>query len=362
MAVDNSHGGNLKAAANKYNLAAEQIIDFSANINFLGPPSVVADEIKRNLEQIIHYPEPEAKSLSRAVADYWGVASDEIIIGNGAVELIYLLAQLINPRRAMVLAPTFSEYERALNSVGSEVELFKLERKTNFQLEISSLVSSLNRQEIELLFLANPNNPTGDLVSREELLDLLQAAEQNDILVVLDEAFLDFLPQEEDYTLIQDAVASNNLFILRSMTKFFAIPGLRVGYGVANQELISDLKAQQDPWTVNLFAQQVGQRVLETTDYIERTKQAIAAEKEYLYQQLVKLPQLQPFYPAANYILIEIANTKYSSPELQDCLGQQGILVRDCSTYYLLGTDFIRVAVKSREDNQRLIAALEELL
>lgn len=357
-----SHGGNVKAAARKYNLELDEIIDFSANINFLGPPAVVKEEIKSNLEQIIHYPEPGAKTLCSYLGDYLGVPSQNLIIGNGAVEIIYLISKVINPERALVLAPTFSEYEAAIKSVGGEVELFELARNNKFKLNVEELIEKLRKINIDLMFLCNPNNPTGDLIEKGELKKVLQVAKEEDIFLVVDEAFQDFLLTEEEYTLIQEAVNRGNLLILRSMTKFFAIPGLRIGYGVANSRLIEKLEVSKDPWNVNLFAQQVGARVLTEKEYIRKTKEAINREREFLHRQLKDLPGLIPYPPTVNYIFIDISATDYNSQQLREELAQKGILIRDCSTYHLLGTDFIRVAVRSREDNRRLITELKGLL
>ncbi|SJZ37406.1 threonine-phosphate decarboxylase CobD [Selenihalanaerobacter shriftii] len=362
--VNNSkmHGGNIKAAAKEYDLQLEEIIDFSANINFLGPPSVVEEEIKASLDQIIHYPEPEAKTLCNELADYFGIQSRNVIVGNGEVELIYLISKVIQPSHALVLAPTFSEYEAAVESVGGKIELFKLSRYNNFKIDMKSLFSKLEESDIDLLFLCNPNNPTGDLITKSELLKLVEVAKNEETFVVLDEAFLDFLMNESEYTLISEAVQQENLLVLRSMTKFFAVPGLRIGYGIGNANLISKLESSKDPWNVNLFAQQVGVKVLKEDTYITKTKGTIKQEKEFLYQQLNQLKGLNPYRPTVNYILIDISDTEYNSQQLKSLLASKGILVRDCSTYHLLGKDFIRVAVKNREDNQKLIKELKLLL
>ncbi|MBM7623594.1 threonine-phosphate decarboxylase CobD [Sporohalobacter salinus] len=356
------HGGNIKAAADKYGIDSREIIDFSANINFLGPPDIVGEIIKNNLPDIINYPEPNATTLSSVLAEYHGVEAGNLIIGNGAVELIYLITKIISPKRAMVLAPTFSEYEAAVESMGGKVNLFELSRANNFSLDVNKLIDTIDKSQLDLLFLCNPNNPTGDLINRDDLLKVLSLAEKNDIFMVVDEAFLDFLWREDDYTLIPKTIESDNLMVLRSMTKFFAIPGLRIGYAVTNCKLVTKLEADKDPWNVNLFAQRVGAEVLAEDEYIQEAKEAINREKEFLYQALQKITGLKPYQPAANYILIDISATEYTSTALKDRLAQKGILIRDCSSYHLLGSDFIRVAVKNREDNQQLITALKSLL
>ncbi|MCK8825513.1 threonine-phosphate decarboxylase CobD [Fuchsiella alkaliacetigena] len=363
MASQNkTHGGNIKAAVEEYGLAKEQVIDFSANINFLGPPAVTEEIIKDNLQEIINYPQPDAKELATQLAVTSKVKPEQVIVGNGAVEIIYLITKVLAPQLALVLAPTFSEYEAALESVDSQIELFKLQRSQGFSLEVQKLLDRLESRAYELLFLCNPNNPTGELVTKEELLQVLAVAEEQNTFVVVDEAFLDFIEAEEEYSLISETEARENLLVLRSLTKFFAIPGLRVGYAVSNSSLIEKLEFSKDPWNVNLFAQEVAKQVIKEEEYINKTKQAVQREKEFLYSALKDFASLQPYPPTVNYILIDISATDYTSTELKDELAQQGILIRDCSTYHLLGSDFVRVAVKSREDNRRLLEELELLL
>ncbi|MCK8817383.1 threonine-phosphate decarboxylase CobD [Natroniella sulfidigena] len=352
------HGGNLNQAVKEYGLEQEEIIDFSANINFLGPPSKVMEAIKDNLDQIVNYPDPNCTELKDKLAEQLGVKQEEIIIGNGAVELVYLLAKVLQPQRALVLAPTFSEYGAAVRSVGANIEEFKLSRDDEFEIDLERLIVKL--AEVDLFFLCNPNNPTGKLITRSEIIEIIEAGQQHDTFIMVDEAFVDFL--EEEVTVIDLVDQYDNLFVLRSLTKFFAIPGLRLGYGVSNSSLLEELERGKDPWNCNFFAQLAGQIALNDQEYITRTKEAIKREKEFLYHNLKEVAGWKVYYPTANYILIDLSSLSITASELEEMLARQGILIRNCNTYTGLGEDFIRVAVKSRVENKNLIDNLVEVI
>ncbi|AGB41634.1 L-threonine-O-3-phosphate decarboxylase/histidinol-phosphate aminotransferase [Halobacteroides halobius DSM 5150] len=352
--MQQNHGGNIRAAAKEYNLDPAEIIDFSANINFLGPPESVTKALKNNLKGIKDYPDPECNQLKTIIAKQENLEEDNLVIGNGAVELIYLLATVLSPREALVLAPTFSEYRLAIESVGGSIEEFQLQKEEGFRFNLDDLLPRLDN--IDIFFLCNPNNPTGKFITREDIIEIINYAASQDTFLVVDEAFVDFL--EEDITVIDLVKQYDNLFVLRSLTKFFAIPGLRLGYGATNKELIKKLNASKDPWNVNCLAQLAGEKALNDKEYIKQTEEAILREKEFLYQKLNQFSKFKVYYPHANYILVDLENSNLTSTRLEEKLAQQGILVRNCNTYSGLGEDFIRVAVKSRENNLELINRL----
>ncbi|OCL26146.1 threonine-phosphate decarboxylase [Orenia metallireducens] len=356
--LEHIHGGNIKGAVKKYDLDKEKIIDFSANINFLGPPEAVNEEIKANIGGIVNYPEPNSQELKDNLANKLNLSRENIIMGNGAVELIYLLTKVLNPSKSMVLSPTFSEYAIAAKSVGAEVEEFPLDREDNFKLDINTLLNKLDN--VDLLFLCNPNNPTGNLLSKSEVIQILDYTKDNGVFLLVDEAFVDFV--EKEVTVIDLINDYDNLFVLRSLTKFFAIPGLRVGYGVANQELIQRLSSSKDPWNLNYFAQIATKVALEEEEYIKRSKISIKKEKEFLYNKLKQIEKLRVYYPQVNYIFIDISATELTASYLENTLAKKGILIRNCNSYSGLGEDFIRVAVKSRADNLKLLSALEGII
>ncbi len=356
MAID--HGGNVEQAAREYNLQPEEIIDFSANINFLGPPESVKQAIKENVAAIKNYPDPHYYQLKTALAEQLPVRKENLLLGNGAVELIYLLVNLLQPEKALVLAPTFSEYGRAVKSINGEVEEYYLDREREFELEVDNLLPEL--AEVDLFFLCNPNNPTGKYLRRSEVKRVIDEAAYQDTPVVVDEAFVDLM--EEDISIIEQVKKYDNLFVLRSLTKFFAIPGLRLGYGVGTQELVSQLRQNKDPWNVNYFAQLAGQAAIDDQEYIRQTKESITEAKEFLYRKLQEFPGFKVYYPAANYVFVDISEAGLNSDQLEEKLARQGILIRNCSTYSGLKKDFIRLAVKSPSEIEQLIGELERIL
>ncbi|MBM7557109.1 threonine-phosphate decarboxylase CobD [Halanaerobacter jeridensis] len=356
--MEQDHGGNITAAAEKYNLNPDEIIDFSANINFLGPPESVLEVLQNNLSAIKNYPDPDCSALKSVLAQQEQLQEENLMIANGAVELIYLVAKVLNPNRTLVLAPTFSEYRKALESMGADVEEFQLTRQNDFKINVEKLLPRLD--EVDIFCLCNPNNPTGQFLAREEVMEIIKYAARCDTYILVDEAFVDFLDSE--VTVIDLVTEYNNLFVLRSLTKFFAIPGLRLGYGAANQELISKLAASHDPWNVNYFAQLAGEVALKDKKYIDQTKKAIVQEKDFLYQQLNNYSQLKVYYPEINYIFVDLTASEWTASRLEEELGQEGILIRNCNTYSGLGEEFIRLAVKSREENLVLINKLKKLI
>lgn len=357
--MEQQHGGNIKSAAEKYNLLKENIIDFSANINFVGPPPDVYSRLKKELESITRYPEVDSKTLKKKLAKKYGFEKDNYIIGNGAVELIYILAKILKPKQSLVYAPTFSEYEKALKAVDSQINYHYLKKENKFKLDIEELKTDLT-DEIDLFFLCNPNNPTGNFISKENVKQILKHNENHNIFTVIDEAFVDFLGR--NISAISLLKKYENLFILRSLTKFFAIPGLRLGFGIGKQRLIDKMNGYKDPWNVNILAQKAGEVILNQDEYIKLTKKAIYKEKLFLYKELKKFINIEVYYPNANYIFIDLKESDFSSTEVYEKLAKEGILIRNCSNYKGLDENYIRIAVKGREDNKKLLDKLKSFL
>lgn len=357
--MEHYHGGNVAAAVRKYGLDRDSIIDFSANINFLGLPEIVIEGIRDNLEQLVHYPEPDAVSFKEIVADRIGVNYYNVIAGNGAVDLIYQFVKVIKPATALVVEPTFSEYELALRSIGSKVKHLKLSRDNSFIPKVSRIKEEI--KGVELLFLCNPNNPTGQLLERYKIIDLLDYAVKQGVFLFIDEAFINFIERPVDYTFVELVKDYDRLFVLRSLTKLYAIPGLRLGYGIGNEKIIKEMEMARDPWSVNYLAQLAGELIFEDENYYNLSRKKIAVERDYLYQGLCKIRDFIVYQPTANFIFINISRGKYNADELSDLLAREGILIRNCKSYRGLGKDYIRVAVKSRQDNKVLLKKLWKL-
>lgn len=312
--------------------------------------------IRENLDSIIHYPDPAAQELRRMVSQQVGLPEEMIVAGNGAVEIIYLLMKHLKPIKALIPAPTFNEYEIAVRTSDGEVKDLLLDKKKGFAIDKEQIYCIM--EDVDVLFICNPNNPTGNLTSREDIREITEAAGQLGKMVIVDEAFMDFVTDPGQYSVIDLIPRFDNLFVLYSMTKFHAIPGLRLGIGLGNPQLIEKINQIRDPWNVNCLAQIAGIASLQDEQYFKATVAYVAEEKEYLFNKIKAIEGLSPFPPSVNYIFIDVTETGYSASEIANILGSEGILIRDCSSYKNLGSTFIRVAVRKREENDRLVEAL----
>lgn len=356
------HGGNIYRFMEERCLSADSIIDFSASINPLGVPDSVTEKIKENIRHLCHYPDPDAKGLTLEISRHHNIEANSIICGNGSTELIYLIARAMKPQRVLIPAPTFSEYEKACTLVDYKLQItnYKLSAENNFDIDPDEFISLMNQTlspqsplNREMAFLCNPNNPTGRLMKKGDVLKIADAAKQLKCYLVVDEAFIDFTPEE---SVAQEVQKNPYLIVLRSMTKIYALSGLRVGYGIFPFALIEILKKYKEPWTVNSTAQLAGITALNDTAYINKTFSLMKREKKAL-EHGFKLLGMSYFPSSANYYLIKHDNAKKIIKGLRNI----GILVRDCSNFIGLDNSYIRVAVKSNKDNMKLIKEMAYL-
>lgn len=358
--IDFLHGGNIYEIKRRYK---KDVIDFSANINPLGLTKAIKREFSKCYRLIPHYPDLEANDLIRQIAKYWSINEENILIGNGSTELIYLIAHAFKPKKALIPAPTFSEYERACKmSYELRVTSYKLKEKNNFEIDIDKFIITMRKEKCDMVFLSNPNNPTGKLLRKNDLLKIAETAKNLKCYLVIDEAFMDFLPDEGKHTFIPEAAKDKRFIVLRSFTKFFAIPGLRIGYMIAHNDLVKRLRKIQPPWSANSIAQYLAQVLLNNKEYIEKTHRLINKEREFLFKELVNLKELKPYPSVTNFFLVKIIDNRIDSTILTKKLINKGIFIRDCSNFKKLNNRFIRIAVRSHKENSKLIKTLRELL
>lgn len=345
------HGGDIYSAMEHH----ARVIDFSANINPLGMPKSVEIAAKSAVEECGNYPDPFCRELVKELSLQTGVNPDSIIAGNGAADLIFRLVLAILPRRALVLAPTFSEYEKALRAVGCQIEYSYLEKANSFTLT-EDYLNELS-SDIDIIFICNPNNPTGVLTERELLLKILDKAREKNIFMVLDECFNDFIELPENYTLRNYVDKYNNLFILDAFTKMYAMAGLRLGYALcSNRELLDKMYEVAQAWSVSTPAQKAGIAALKETQHAENTRKLIKIEREYLTNGLLNLG-FEVIPSSANYIFFSYKGEK----NLKDELFKKAILIRSCNNYKGLDNSYYRIAVKGHEDNEALLKALNSI-
>ena len=370
------HGGNLAWAAALAGCPASAILDFSASISPLGPPESALDAIQAHLSSLTAYPDPDYGELRTALGEALNVDPDWILPGNGSAELLTWAAWDLSKLSATYLVtPAFGDYWRALSAFGAKVLKCPLDlrlldaepvrRLVTDDLSVSnrSLVSPSFCLPVPLalnaergLLLNNPHNPTGLLFGREAILPYVKQFG----MVVVDEAFMDFLPPWEQETLIDAVEEFPNLVILRSLTKFYSLPGLRLGCAIAHPDILGRWQLLRDPWPVNALAAAAAAAVVRDTVFERQTWDWLPVARFELFEGLGSLPGLQPFAGAANFLLVE--SSMSVSLIQKSLLERHRILIRDCLSFPELGDRFFRVAVRSRAENLRLIAGLAEVI
>lgn len=347
-----SHGGNLVWAASLANCSPDAILDFSASINPLGPPPSAISAIQAALGDLNAYPDPTYSHLCHAISNFHHIPPEWILPGNGSAELLtWACRELADLDETSLLTPAFSDYRRALTAFEATIQECPLKdfRVPSSEFRVPS--------DVRLgLLLNNPHNPTGKLFARDEIAPYLDQFE----LVVVDEAFMDFLPPGEEQSVIDWVQKYPNLVVLRSLTKFYSLPGLRLGYAIAHPERIQRWQQWRDPWSVNSLAAAVGSVVLQDTAFQQKTWDWLAATRPKFQQQLAAIPGLQPLPSAANFFLVY---SDRAVPELQtSLLKHDQILIRDCMSFPELGDRAFRVAIRTAAENQRLVDALRKAM
>jgi len=348
------HGGDVYHLARTLGVDIADLLDFSANINPLGFPPGLTMAVQEAMREIVHYPDRRSLKLRAALADYHRLTPGEILVGNGSTELIYLVARALRPRRGLIVTPAFSEYEHALNLARVPADFYPTDESHNFTLR-----DVPEPQAGDLVFLAHPASPSGVLLDPELFLRLAARSEAAGAYLLLDEAFVDFV---EEASLKIHLGRFPCLLILRSFTKFFAIPGMRLGCLLGAPELTARLAESQEPWSVNTMAQVMGRACLADSEYISRTRALIKREREFLFDRLAATPGLTPFPSVVNYLLVELTRPGMTAAALREQMLTHRIVIRDASNFRGLDERFFRIAVRGREENERLLMALEQCL
>jgi threonine-phosphate decarboxylase len=347
------HGGNVYAFAYARGLQPKDVLDFSASINPLGRPRSVAAAYRRTLSQTVHYPEPYAETLTATLAHYHALDPASLIVGNGSTQLIYLLARVLNPQKVLIVSPAFSEYEAAFRLIGAQVSRLFL-RPPTFLLSLEQLPRKLS-EGYDVIVVANPNSPTGVLLPRTVMEETARLCRHSRVQLIIDEAFIDWAEEESLKAL---AARNPSILVLRSMTKFFALPGLRVGYAIAHPRFVARLRQQIEPWSVNTVAQAVAVACVNDARFIDRSRAFMTRERRRLAEQLTSIAGVQVFPSQANFLLAKVTQHGLAAADVAHQLANHNILIRDCANFPGLGKQFFRVAVRRRAENKRLLAAL----
>ena len=344
------HGGKIPTKNSDH-----KIIDFSSNITPLGIPKSAKSIIKKNLDKVQFYPDPNSETVISNLEKYTHLPKSNIIVGNGAIEILYnfCFAFLSKTTKVLIHVPTFQEYETAVKLSNCKISYFN---SLNLSANIDLFISQIPKNGC--IFLCNPNNPTGELLSKKELLSIVIEAKKLKTIVFIDECFIELVPKSNE-SVLSYVKKYDNLFILRSLTKSFGLPGLRIGYACGSKEIIKILQKIKIPWSVNSLAQDAANAVIKNISHIKKSNIIIQKELKYLEDNISILNGFECISSSTNFILIK---TKYDSTKLQTKLLKNKILIRDCKNFRGLDNHYIRIAVKSHKDNVKLVAALEKII
>ena len=354
------HGGNVYKVAREQRIPVGRILDFSASINPLGPPATGLLAIRAALKQIVHYPDPDCWQLKQELAQQCAVDPEMILVGNGSTELIHLLPRALRIRSALVVGPTFEEYAHALTEGGSSVQYVLATHEEQFRPPLKEMLRQLSGKpsRFDAVYLCNPNNPTGQVLNRLAVRELAEVVARRQSWLIVDEAFIDYCPAQSVMPMLREYP---HMIVLRSLTKFYAMPGLRIGYLVGARKVVDRVKDRQPPWSVNSLAQTISRAVLRDHAYAAKSRTYMKSERARLMRGLRSLAGLIVYPSAVNFVLLELPVTT-SAAEVTDRLAAERILVRDCSTMPGLTSQMIRVAVKTEKENRRLLAVLSSCL
>ena len=370
------HGGNIFQFAHEQRIEPYEVVDFSANINPLGPSQRGLDALNAQLRYISHYPDATNDDVLNAIADTYGMDKHQIIVGNGAAELLYAICRLPGYTGAFVPAPGFSEYKEALEASKIPVrDIFYRPReddngKPYFEvpyLALETFAAELKGQDGRIIvFLGNPNNPDGTLLDKDHIRTVASMLKDANSLLVIDESFIDFVGndplQDNEHSMRSLVNEFDNIIVVHSLTKFYAVPGLRIGAAFTNKTLITQLQQYIPSWSVNTLAQAYTKAALNDVDYIKRTKQELNEERAFMYNALDALEGITVYPPSANFILFQVNQEGITANYINEELKKYNMIVRNCDSYVGLTNHWVRIAIKDHDTNIKLVDKLTDIL
>ena len=355
------HGSDIEKICEVYQLKPEEIVKFGANVNPLGLSEHVKEQLAGRLDILSSYPDRDYTSLRSTISEYCNIPAEFILPGNGSSELIALLIQERNPKHTLILGPTYSEYSRELSFSGSTQEYYHLREEDNFVLNVDDLCHTLDGK-YDFLILCNPNNPTSSAISINDLRRIVSFCNERNIFVMIDETYVEFAPDINEITAVSLTREFTNLMILRGVSKFYAAPGMRLGYGITgNLEFLKKMKEKQVPWSLNSLGALAGELMLKDKNYIRQTRDLILSERTRLLKALENIPTYKTYPAYANFLLLKIQKPGLTSRDVFDACIRQGLMIRDCSSFECLDGEYIRFCIMHPEDNTRLLNILESL-
>lgn len=352
------HGSDLEKIAEYYHISQEGIIKFGANVNPLGLSESVKTDLAAHLDIISSYPDRNYTSLKKTIGAYCNVDPAHVVVGNGSTELISLLISQRQAKKALVLGPTYSEYARELSLTGGKIIYYNLKECDDFVLDVSDFLESFE-PDVDLVILCNPNNPTSSAIINGDIARILDYCKEWNIFVMIDETYVEFAPDVSAVTSVSLANKYDNVMVIRGVSKFFAAPGLRFGYGItSNQNFLQALLTHQNPWSLNSIGAYVGELMLKDVDYIAKTRTLICSERNRLYRQLMDMEGLKVYFPYGNFILVRILKPGVTSFDVFEAAIREKMMIRDCASFKSLNGEYVRFCIMNPEDNDRLMECL----
>lgn len=353
-----NHGANLYDLSSKYGFSKDDFMDFSSNINPFGTSNKAKDYIINNINMVSMYPDPEYIALKNSISRYCGCLSENIILGSGATELISSFIKTIQPKKAMLLSPAYSEYENELNKINCEIIKYFSKEENNFIINEKELVSSINSGNYDLTIICNPNNPTGFAFSKDQIEYILK---NTNCYIMIDETYIEFT-DTNIYSSTKLVDTYNKLFVIRGTSKFFSTPGIRLGYGLISDKNVKEqINKNLDLWNINIIASSMGEIMFLDDMFISNTIDIMLKERNYLNSSLNEIEDLIVFPSQGNFILCKIASKKLTAKELREQLIPKKIIIRDCNSFDGLSEYYFRVCILKPEENKLLIQNLKDI-
>ncbi|MCD8036849.1 MAG: aminotransferase class I/II-fold pyridoxal phosphate-dependent enzyme [Clostridiales bacterium] len=353
------HGGDLDAIERTYGIPKNELSDFSGNINPLGFPKKAAKKLAENISIVSAYPDKKYKALKESIGTYTGADSKNIVVGNGSTELISTFIKSVNAKKTIIMGPAYSEYENAVKSFGGEYEYFELKETDDFLIDVDRLLTVLDG-DVGLFIACNPNNPTGTAITLDQMERILIHCKAKNIGVMVDETYIEFSDNLDNICSIPLTSKYDNIFVIRGTSKFFAAPGIRLGYGITSSANFHQLLAEnQDPWSVNILASYAGELIFSDTEFIEKTKNLISSERKKAYEELKTWKNVKVYESSANFILVKLLTDKVTAADIFDHMVRKKMVIRDAASFTFLDESFLRFCILSPEKNAKLITELK---
>lgn len=353
-----NHGANLYDLSSKFGFSKEDFMDFSSNINPFGTSKLAKEYIINNIDIVSMYPDPDYINLKKSISSYCKCFSDNILLGSGATELISAYICAINPSKALLISPAYSEYERELSKINCNITKYFSKYEDDFKISTDNLIKAINEDNYDLIIICNPNNPTGFTFSKNEIEEILKSTTSS---IMVDETYIEFT-DTNIYSSANLVDKYDNLFVIRGTSKFFSTPGIRLGYGlIGNENIKKSINSNLDLWNINIFASTMGEIMFGDTSFIENTVDIMLKEREILTKELSSINELKVYQSQGNFILCKIESKKLTGKNLREMLMPHKIIIRDCSSFDGLDEYFFRVCILKPSENKILIDNLKTI-